>query len=51
MTKEQDAKREYVRPEERARKQSIYPLTVGMVRERSQGFLCGVRPNGLPWFK
>ena len=33
MTKEQDAKREYVRPEERASLQSIYPLTVGKAKE------------------
>lgn len=33
MTKEQDAKREYVHPEERASLQSIYPLTVGMAKE------------------
>ncbi|MBQ3624912.1 MAG: hypothetical protein II950_05775 [Prevotella sp.] len=32
-TKEQNARREYVRPEERARKQSIYPLTVGKAKE------------------
>ncbi len=50
MTKEQDAKREYVHPEERASLQVHISLDCWQ-GERSQGFLCGVRPNGLPWFK
>lgn len=43
MTKEQDAKREYVRPEERARKQSIYPLTVGKAKETKVSYAECVR--------